>query len=91
MNEEQLTKAAIVVIGTVAYAVSGYMQKVRKDETVVFEPVKMGKTVVVGVVAGGVILLQDVSEVEVAIGIAVPIVDEILNSYLGGTTAEAVR
>lgn len=91
MNEEQLTKAAIVIIGTVAYAVSGYMQKVRKDETVVFEPVKMGKTVVVGVVAGGVILLQDVSEVEVAIGIAVPIVDEILNNYIGGTTAEAVR
>lgn len=91
MNEEQLTKAAIVIVGTVAYAVSGYLQKVRTNAAVQFDGQKFGKTVLVGVVAGGVILLQDVSEADVAIGIAVPIVDELLNSYLGGTTAEAVR
>lgn len=82
VSEQEAIQVATIITGAVAYAVSGYLQKVRKDEKTTFDRGKFAKTVLVGLVAGGAILVQDIQDIEVALAIAVPIVDEIVNTYI---------
>ena len=74
----------ILYIGfAVAYAIAGYMSNVLQGK-MSFEPGKFFKTVLIGVIAGGVIAFRGDDPTpegyDAAVVIAIPIVDQMWNS-----------
>lgn len=77
-------RAAMYIGAAVAWAVTGYLGNVRTSEDVEFDWMLAGKTVMLGVVAG-IIMMSMGDEVTheafyAAMAIAIPIVDKALNA-----------
>lgn len=91
-QNEPIYRALIYILGATAYAVSGYLTKVQKYDHISFDPVRFGTTVLIGVIAGGIMASRG-SEMNpeayaAAAAIAIPIADKVLNlvfDTFGGT------
>lgn len=83
MSEHEIQRFLLYVGASIAYAAFSYISKVLSDDDVHFDPVKMGKTVVVGAVAGGIMVSGgdewSVEAYGAAAAIAIPVVDTMLN------------
>lgn len=82
MTEQPLEYVLLYVGLAVAYALAGYLSNVLQDPAVSFSPTKFGTTLLVGVVAGGIMASQgeeaSFGEVEAAMAISIPVVDKLL-------------
>lgn len=85
-TETQLSRLALYSAAATGYAITGYASKVRRRENESFSAAKFAKTVLVGVVAGGIMAARgdDVNPeaYTAASVIAIPIVDEVLNNAI---------
>lgn len=80
-EHEPIMRASVYVLYATAYALAGYLANVVNDDDVDFNPVRFGKTVAIGIVAGvAMIVMDDIDGVDAAIAIAIPIVDKIWNA-----------
>lgn len=85
-DNEQMNRFLTYTLGAAIYAIAMYSKNAIQDDSVKFDPLYAGTTVLVGAVAGGIMASQgdefSGESLAAAMGMAVPVVDRFLNMFL---------